>query len=77
MGDRRQPRMEHFYRFMRKRTGILMQDGQPAGTVGIEFASVELAGAPTTVIVATGADGSLVVLAHPIDDCAAVTLVEG
>jgi deoxyribodipyrimidine photolyase-related protein len=31
MGDRRQPRMEHFYRFMRKRTGILMQDGQPAG----------------------------------------------
>ena len=31
LGDRRQPRMEHFYRFMRKRTGILMQDGQPAG----------------------------------------------
>ena len=28
---RREPRLEHFYRFMRKRTGLLMQDGEPAG----------------------------------------------
>ncbi len=28
---RKAPRMEHFYRFMRQRTGILMQDGKPYG----------------------------------------------
>lgn len=28
---RKQPRLEYFYRELRKRTGILMQDGQPAG----------------------------------------------
>jgi deoxyribodipyrimidine photolyase-related protein len=31
LGDRKQPRMEHFYRFMRKRQGILIDGGQPAG----------------------------------------------
>jgi len=31
LAGRKQPRMEHFYRAMRKRTGILMQDGQPLG----------------------------------------------
>ena len=31
LGDRKQPRMEHFYRFMRKRSGILMDDGRPVG----------------------------------------------
>lgn len=31
LGDRKQPRLEHFYRHMRRRTGILMQDGQPLG----------------------------------------------
>jgi deoxyribodipyrimidine photolyase-related protein len=29
--NRREPRLEHFYRFMRKRTGLLMQDGEPVG----------------------------------------------
>ena len=28
---RKAPRMEHFYRLMRKRTGLLMEDDQPAG----------------------------------------------
>ncbi len=28
---RKQPRLEYFYRELRKRTGILMQDGQPVG----------------------------------------------
>lgn len=28
---KRQPRMEHFYRFARQRTGLLMADGQPVG----------------------------------------------
>lgn len=31
MERRRQPRMEHFYRWMRARTGILMRDDQPEG----------------------------------------------
>jgi deoxyribodipyrimidine photolyase-related protein len=31
LSGRKQPRLEHFYRFMRKRTGILMEDGQPQG----------------------------------------------
>ncbi len=31
MAGRRQPRLEHFYRWMRQRTGWLMQDGQPLG----------------------------------------------
>ena len=31
MQGRRQPRLEHFYRWMRQRTGWLMQDGQPLG----------------------------------------------
>ncbi|NNG12716.1 MAG: cryptochrome/photolyase family protein [Halobacteria archaeon] len=31
LGGRKQPRMEHFYRFMRKRSGILMEGGQPLG----------------------------------------------
>jgi deoxyribodipyrimidine photolyase-related protein len=31
LGQRKQPRLEHFYRAMRKRTGILMQEGQPLG----------------------------------------------
>ncbi len=31
LGTRSQPRMEHFYRFMRKRNGILMQDDRPLG----------------------------------------------
>ena len=31
LGQRRQPRLEHFYRAMRKQTGILMQDGEPLG----------------------------------------------
>jgi len=31
LGQRKQPRLEHFYRAMRKRTGILMQDGEPLG----------------------------------------------
>ena len=31
LGQRKQPRLEHFYRAMRKQTGILMQDGQPLG----------------------------------------------
>lgn len=29
--QRKQPRMEHFYRLMRQRTGILMRDDQPEG----------------------------------------------
>ena len=29
--DRKLFRMEHFYREMRKRTGLLMEDGKPAG----------------------------------------------
>jgi deoxyribodipyrimidine photolyase-related protein len=28
---RKQLRQEHFYRYMRKRTGVLMEDGEPAG----------------------------------------------
>ncbi|MDW7747443.1 cryptochrome/photolyase family protein [Halomonas sp.] len=28
---RKAPRMEHFYRMMRQRTGLLMEDGKPAG----------------------------------------------
>ena len=31
MQGRKQPRMEHFYRWMRQRTGWLMHDGQPEG----------------------------------------------
>ena len=31
LDGRKQPRLEHFYRFMRRRTGILMEDGQPQG----------------------------------------------
>jgi deoxyribodipyrimidine photolyase-related protein len=31
LGQRKQPRLEHFYRAMRKKTGILMQDGKPLG----------------------------------------------
>ncbi len=31
MKDRKQPRMEHFYRWMRKQTGYLMQDDEPVG----------------------------------------------
>ncbi len=31
LAQRKQPRMEHFYRAMRKQTGILMQDGKPLG----------------------------------------------
>ncbi len=31
LGTRRQPRMEHFYRFMRRRSGLLMDGDQPAG----------------------------------------------
>jgi deoxyribodipyrimidine photolyase-related protein len=31
VGERRELRMEHFYRWMRARTGVLMEDGQPAG----------------------------------------------
>ena len=31
LGARKQPRMEHFYRFMRKRSGILMDDDKPIG----------------------------------------------
>jgi len=31
LGSRRQPRMEHFYRFMRRRHGVLMENDQPAG----------------------------------------------
>ncbi len=31
LGQRKQPRLEHFYRAMRKQTGILMQDGEPLG----------------------------------------------
>ena len=31
LAGRKQPRMEYFYRTMRKRTGILMQDGKPVG----------------------------------------------
>lgn len=31
ISQRKQPRMEHFYRWMRKRTGYLMQDGEPVG----------------------------------------------
>ena len=31
LGDRKQPRMEHFYRFMRRRHGVLMDGGQPVG----------------------------------------------
>ncbi len=31
LGQRKQPRLEHFYRAMRKQTGILMQDGEPVG----------------------------------------------
>ena len=31
LGTRRQPRMEHFYRFMRRRTEVLMDGDQPAG----------------------------------------------
>jgi len=31
MQGRKAPRMEHFYRQQRRRTGLLMEDGQPAG----------------------------------------------
>ena len=31
LGQRKQPRLDHFYRAMRKQTGILMQDGKPIG----------------------------------------------
>lgn len=31
MHERKQPRLEHFYRWMRQRTGLLMVDGEPAG----------------------------------------------
>jgi deoxyribodipyrimidine photolyase-related protein len=31
LGQRKQPRLEHFYRAVRKRTGILMEDGEPLG----------------------------------------------
>ncbi|MGB5306053.1 MAG: cryptochrome/photolyase family protein [Gammaproteobacteria bacterium] len=31
LGQRKQPRMEHFYRAMRKQTGILMENGEPLG----------------------------------------------
>jgi deoxyribodipyrimidine photolyase-related protein len=31
LGARKQPRMEHFYREMRRRTGWLMRDGEPLG----------------------------------------------
>ena len=31
LGTRRQPRMEHFYRFMRRRSGVLMDGDQPSG----------------------------------------------
>ena len=31
LAQRKQPRMEHFYRAMRKQTGILMHDGKPLG----------------------------------------------
>lgn len=31
LGQRKQPRLEHFYRAMRKKTGILMRDGEPLG----------------------------------------------
>jgi deoxyribodipyrimidine photolyase-related protein len=31
LGRRRQPRMEHFYRFMRRRHRVLMDNNQPAG----------------------------------------------
>jgi deoxyribodipyrimidine photolyase-related protein len=31
LGNRKQPRLEHFYRHMRRQTGILMRDGQPLG----------------------------------------------
>lgn len=31
MQGRRQPRLEHFYRWMRQRSGVLMEDGEPAG----------------------------------------------
>ncbi len=31
MGRRKQPRLEHFYRAMRKKTGILMKAGEPVG----------------------------------------------
>jgi deoxyribodipyrimidine photolyase-related protein len=31
LGERKQPRLEHFYRAMRKQTGILMQHGEPLG----------------------------------------------
>lgn len=30
-GDRRAPRMEHFYRLMRRKTGLLMTDDEPVG----------------------------------------------
>ena len=31
LAQRKQPRLEHFYRALRKRTGLLMQDGEPLG----------------------------------------------
>jgi deoxyribodipyrimidine photolyase-related protein len=31
LSNRKQPRMEHFYRLMRQQTGYLMEDGQPVG----------------------------------------------
>ncbi|MGB5541242.1 MAG: cryptochrome/photolyase family protein [Gammaproteobacteria bacterium] len=31
LAKRRQPRLEHFYRMVRKQTGILMRDGEPLG----------------------------------------------
>ncbi len=31
VSKRKEPRLEHFYRFMRRRCGVLMQDGKPRG----------------------------------------------
>lgn len=46
---------------------------QPAGTAGVEQASVTIGTDVTTVVVGAGVDGSLVVLTHEPGDCTVIT----
>ncbi len=47
----------------------------PFEVASIELVTTELDGAPITVIVVGGTDGSIALLTHPIDDCDAVELL--
>ena len=47
----------------------------PFEVASIELVTTELDGAPITIVVVGGTDGSIALLSHPIDDCDAVELL--